>query len=303
MRFRTELKPDKFPFVLDPNKPIAALGSCFADNIVNRMKGSGWNASNPFGTLFNPISIASALKLALNNDPSCFENTLFNDGSSWRSFSFGSIMADKDRENVIARFNDAVSKLKGTLSKAETILITFGTSRVYSLKDHTPEYIVGNCHKQPDRMFIRRRLTVDEIVECWKETITLLRSHYPELKVIFTVSPVRHLRDGAHGNTLSKAILHIAVEELCEECQDVFYFPAYEILNDDLRDYRFYDTDLVHPSEAGIEYIWEKFTESLLDTKGREVLLQGEKRIKAEKHIPNFAANKLNLMSNNNINQ
>ncbi len=286
VRFRTELTPPRYPFILSPSRPVVMLGSCFADNMASMLRECGWNALNPFGTLFNPVSISMALRLALEPENGSFLQTLFHTEESWRSWAFGSVMAAESAEEVIAKFDRAKSALADSLSAAEALFVTFGTAWVYALRDRQPEYVVGNCHKQPDRLFERRRLSVDEIVREWKETVRLLRVRFPDLEILFTVSPVRHLKDGFHGNTVSKSILHLAAESLCEECGETWYFPAYELLTDDLRDYRFYADDLVHPSPAAIQYIRDAFMESFLDEKGRDAVRLGEKRFRASRHIP-----------------
>ena len=300
MRFRTEYKiEERKRFVLDPRRPVVLLGSCFADNISAKMKSCLWEAENPLGTLYNPLSIANSLYACLGmaggEDGMGFEESLFKAGGMWRSWLFDSKMSAESREDVVYAFGERCRRLDALLSRAEVLFVTFGTAWCY----YIGRKLVANCHKQPAAMFERRRLSVREIVDTWRDLRDRLRERYPRLQVVFTVSPVRHLKDGFEGNARSKAILQLAVEELCggvssggrggEVSQGVegcYYFPAYEIVNDDLRDYRFYASDLVHPSEEAVEYIWEKFKEMYMDEKGVQRLKEGESISRGLGHRP-----------------
>lgn len=165
------------------------------------------------------------------------------------------------------------------------MFITFGTSWCYFLADRE-DYVVANCHKQPQSLFRRERVNVAEIVKVWGEMVTMLKERYPQLEIVFTVSPVRHLKDGFVGNMRSKAVLLLAIEELCRSYEWCHYFPAYEIVNDDLRDYRFYASDLAHPSEEAVEYIWEVFRATYLDPSGEAILKEGESILRGWEHRP-----------------
>lgn len=314
MKFRTEYGVKRGEFVVDPSKPVVLLGSCFADNIAARMRGCLWESENPLGTLYNPLSIATALEVALETNSisgefkgavrGCerFEESLFETGGMWRSWLFDSKLSAENVEDVRYAFVERSKAIDALLSNAEVMFVTFGTSWCYYLtetakytskgaenskEDREPtKYLVANCHKQPAGMFERRRLSVDEIVEVWKGLIAKLKERYPQLRIVFTVSPVRHLKDGFEGNARSKAILLLATEELCNNVEDCYYFPAYEIVNDDLRDYRFYASDLVHPSEEAVEYIWEIFKDTYLDSKGLQRLKEGEAIRKGLEHRP-----------------
>lgn len=288
MKFRTEYKATKAPFVIDPKKPVVLLGSCFADNISAKMKSCLWEAENPLGTLYNPLSIARALSAclwpeeSLSSGVSEFEDSLFNAGGMWRSWLFDSKLSAETREDVVYAFGQRCKRIDSLLKGAGVLFVTFGTSWCYYIKDR----VVANCHKQPAALFERRRLAPDEIVGAWKRLVMRLRECYPGLKVVFTVSPVRHLKDGFEGNARSKAILLLATEEMCRSVEHCYYFPAYEIVNDDLRDYRFYASDLVHPSDEAVEYIWEKFKEMYIDEQGEKRLKEGEAIRKGLEHRP-----------------
>ena len=165
------------------------------------------------------------------------------------------------------------------------MIVTFGTAWVYKLKSNGQ--IVANCHKLPEKMFEREMLSVQDITEDWKQVLRSLWEQNPELKLLFTVSPIRHWKDGAHGNQLSKATLLLAIEELQKEFpKQIFYFPAYEIMMDELRDYRFYADDMLHPSALAVEYIWQRFTESMLSDESKGILKEWGEIQKALNHKP-----------------
>lgn len=284
MKFRTELQPSKSPFLLSPELPVVLTGSCFANNIGVKMRHSLWNAINPCGTLFNPSSIAHALDLMIlsQNGDNDFIDSLFCVDGVYRSWLFDSRFTSQSREISLSEFKKRTAIINETLSLGKTLIITFGTAICYYHNEL--QYIVGNCHKQPEKLFMRKILSVDEIVSDWINLLNKLKLKIPGLRIIFTVSPVRHLRDGFEGNARSKARLLLAVEELCKVFPDLIYFPAFEIVNDDLRDYRFYAYDLVHPSEECIDYVWEKFVYTFLDEKGMVLLNQGHKIVKGMLH-------------------
>lgn len=262
IKFRSEVKGEAAELQLTIDEPVVLVGSCFADNIGGRMRRSLWNASNPLGVLFNPLSIASAINLLLF-DPDfsakveefSFEQEGFR--HSWFFDSRASGVPSEFKNRLDAMQNDFRSRL----SASRALFVTFGTAFCYFLADR-PDFVVANCHKQPEKLFIRRRVDIDEICDMWTTLIERLQRTHPGLHIIFTVSPVRHLRDGLHQNNLSKSILHLAIDRLCATHDCCSYFPAYEILADDLRDYRFYAADLTHPNDLAIEYIWEKFLDT-----------------------------------------
>lgn len=281
MKFRTEYQAKKSTLTLDPDIPVLMLGSCFADNMATRMRSCLWDASNPFGTLYNPASIAHAIT-ATDRE---IEESVFETDGLVKSWLFDSRIMSETAKDTIQSFTTRREEFFEKLKTAQALFVTFGTSWVYELMSK-PGYVVANCHKMPPSMFCRRRLSVGEIVCLWRETIEMLREVNPELELVFTVSPVRHLKDGFEGNTRSKAVLQLSVEEICGSVEKCSYFPAYEILNDDLRDYRYYNTDLVHPSAEGVEYIWEKFRETYIDASGEASLREGERLVKAAAHRP-----------------
>lgn len=284
MNFRTEYNPHTSILALSPSLPVVLAGSCFSQNIAEKMRASLWQAVNSIGTLFNPSSIALALRMMLLSENSVrdFENSLFTDKDTVRSWYFDSKFAAENSSVAIEHFIKRVHSIHEVLKIGKTLIITFGTSICYFLS--STGKVVGNCHKQPESLFFRRRLSIDEISNEWIELISRIQDKYGKLKIVFTVSPVRHLRDGFEGNSRSKATLLLAIEKICESLDNAVYFPAYEIVNDDLRDYRFYASDLTHPSEMAVDYIWEKFQASFIDEEGRSLLQKGNKIVKGLVH-------------------
>lgn len=290
MKFRTEYVAHKAPFTLNPQNPVVLAGSCFSQNIAAKMQSHLWQAENPLGTLYNPLSICQAIYMMLDEEkgPDNYEKSLFFYNGVWNSKKFDSSFSSATKQDCIQDFINRRDIFIDTLRRGKTLIVTFGTSIVYY--DHEEQLPYGNCHKLPADRFFTSRLTSSEIMSFWSEVIEKLQEMFPDIRIIFTVSPVRHIKDGFVGNARSKAVLLLAIEEICRFNENCYYFPAYEILNDDLRDYRFYATDLVHPSEEGIQYIWEKFCETFLEEEGKRILNEGAKKIKAMAHRPKIGA-------------
>lgn len=290
MKFRSEYFPDKAPFSISPALPVVLVGSCFSQNIAKKMSEHLWEAVNPCGTLYNPLSIGMALNMMLDGESGIesFRKSLFQADKIWASHFFDSSFSSLNKDDSVKEFTIRQSIFRKKLNQGRILIVTFGTSICYFLNSN--EMPVGNCHKQPPSLFCRKRLSVSDITEYWSLLISRLKKEFPGVKIIFTVSPVRHLKDGFSGNSRSKAVLLLAVEEICAKNKDCFYFPALEIVNDDLRDYRFYASDLAHPSEEAIEYVWQKFIDTFIDNAGIERLLQSAKAYKASTHRPKTGA-------------
>ena len=279
MRFRTEISLTPLAERIDHSAKIFALGSCFAESISERLLRSKFSvATNPFGVLFNPLSIANAIERL--SDTRAFAVCDIREGrEGFFSFDAHSSLDGKTHTEIFANLNKAVAQGSKALHDAELVILTFGTAWVYEREGK----VVANCHKQPAIEFERRRLSVEEIVERYR---TLFEGVLRDKRVILTVSPVRHLGDGLQENSLSKAILRLAVEELVAKYENAHYFPSYEILIDDLRDYRYYADDLAHPSKMAVEYVWERFCEYALTGKARELLPKIEQIVTAAEHRP-----------------
>ncbi len=260
MDFRTRVQIDKSDVRIDHPTKMMLFGSCFSENIGNKLKEHKFKVDpNPFGILYNPVSISNSIKRLL--DTKQFNDTeLASNNEMYHSFMHHGSFSDVDEQlclkRINERYNSALNFLKGT----DVLLITFGTAYAYKL--HNTQQIVNNCHKFPANKFERFRLSINEIVEEWCELIKELINQNSGIRFIFTVSPIRHFRDGAHDNQISKSILHIAIENIKNKFNDrVEYFPAYEIMIDELRDYRFYNEDMVHPTAVAQDYIWQRFSD------------------------------------------
>ncbi len=239
---------------------ILLLGSCFANNIGTKLIERKFNADvNPFGILYNPLSIATALNRIVDGVPfDANSPELQYYGNKWHSMLHHGDFSHKECSEMLTLINSRLMQAHERVKRCSLLMITFGTSYVYRrLADNM---VVGNCHKLPATMFKRELLDVATIVDTMQAALEHLLSVAPNVKVLFTVSPIRHLRDGAHDNQISKSTLLLAIDELCRRfSKNTLYFPAYEIQLDELRDYRYYADDMVHPSSLAVEYIWESF--------------------------------------------
>jgi hypothetical protein len=244
--------------------PVMFLGSCFANEIGYRMASGKLKVmTNPHGTLFNPFSVAHALDRFISSHVYS-EGDIYLHQNRYMSLDHHTAFSSYERDVLIERLNDVSRSASSFIREASFLFVTFGTSYIYTLRENGT--IVANCHKLPSSLFIRRQASWSEIAARWRETLDRLAQLNPALNVWFTVSPVRHLSDGAHANQLSKAHLLLAVEELLTHPAVGGYFPAYEIFMDELRDYRFYASDMVHPSETAIDIIWEKFASLFIES-------------------------------------
>lgn len=288
MNFRTEYNGRRVSEPLDVSRPVVLLGSCFTTSIGERMRAGRWRAyPNPCGVLYNPMSIAMVLETALSENPeSVFAESVVEREGRWVSWLTDSKVSGSSPEECVAMLTERFSDLKRCLAECSSVIITFGTSWIYELADSTG-CVVANCHKFPEKRFVRRRLSPEEISERWRQTIGMINECCGRKRFIFTVSPIRHLRDGFEGNSVSKAALMLACADICR-ADDAVYFPSFEIMNDDLRDYRFYASDMAHPSEEAVDYVWDFFKRTYLDDEGLETLRQGEAIYRAYHHRPNI---------------
>lgn len=282
--FRTEVEISPAKKKISYEDQLITMGSCFSDNIGQRLSNAFFPVDvNPFGVLFNPISIKNSLEILMNNR-AFSENDLFKQGSLWSSFFHSTLFASVDKAECLNNINQRIKAASVHLRQANFLFITFGTAWVYELI--TSGEVVSNCHKLPANNFIRKRLTIDEIVTAYNDMLDNLHQLNPELQVIFTVSPIRHWKDGAHENNLSKSILLMAIELIKEQYDFIDYFPAYEIQMDELRDYRFYAADMLHPSETAIDYIWEKFSRAYFSAETLQIKTELEQLRTTMNHRP-----------------
>lgn len=233
MEFRTPVNITLAPFAIEPRERMLFVGSCFADNIGRRFVDDKFRATvNPYGVMYNPASIMHTVK-------------------RWT----GELVAAQSEAS-----NSGSDVRQATDEAPQTAVFTLGTNHVYILNE-TGE-IVDNCRKRPQRLFTERELSVDECADYLRDAVTMLRQINPSVRIIITVSPIRYAKYGFHGSQLSKATLLLAADKLTKEIDNVVYFPAYEIVNDELRDYRFYREDMLHPTDQAVEYIWQRFGET-----------------------------------------
>jgi len=284
MNFRTEINIPQYDCKIIHDYRIAMQGSCFAEDMASKFLNAGFTIDlTPFGIAYNPMSLSSNLKRLLENKP-FRKNELIKENDIYHSFSHHSRFSGTDPNRVLSGINSRMELSSDFLKTADILIITFGTAYVYRLQ--STGAVVSNCHKLPANLFTYKRLTIEEIIEEWNDLIVRLKKFNPSLRILFTVSPIRHLKDGAHENQLSKSILLLSVDELINNHSNCFYFPAYEILLDDLRDYRFYNEDMLHPSYQAIDYVWGKFSETWFDETTVKKTREFEKVNKSLKHVP-----------------
>ncbi|MBP6064867.1 GSCFA domain-containing protein [Bacteroides sp.] len=264
---------------------LLLLGSCFAENIGTQLSINAFRADvNPFGILYNPLSMACALR-EIQSGRIYTETDLFFYRECWHSPMHHGAFSGASATAVLEQINNRLQQAHKQLEKTDWLLLTWGTAYVY--EQRTDGAVVSNCHKLPEKEFVRRCLTVDEIVAEYTSLLNDLRARSPHLKVLFTVSPIRHARDGMHANQLSKATLLLAIEQLQTLfCEAVFYFPSYEIMLDELRDYRFYADDMLHPSPLAVRYLWNRFATTLFTPETRTIMHEYENIRKALAHKP-----------------
>jgi len=260
------------------------MGSCFSDTMGEKLESLKFQVrTNPFGVLFNPSSIADNLRILMENKPFTADRLHFYN-RQWISFNHYTGYSHPDQKKCLDRINQSLVSSATQLKKAGFLFLTFGTAWVYRFNETGA--IAANCHKLPSASFTRSLLEPDEIIRTYNHLLQEIRYFNPELTVVFTLSPVRHWKDGAVNNQKSKSILHYAIHKVAEQNPGAHYFPAYEIFMDELRDYRFYARDMLHPSESGAEYIWERFLETYMDPDTLPLMKEVQSLIKAAGHRP-----------------
>lgn len=284
LHLRTEIKIEPRIGLLTYSRPVLLLGSCFSDNIGRRLAERGFTVSaNPLGPVYNPASMATQAGL-LASQRHIAPEELFEHEGLWRHFLAHTLLARPDRAEAAAAINSALENARAILSSPSPPLIclTLGTAWAFILADGS-NLTVANCHKLPARQFIRRLLTLDEAIAALDTTISTLRKAAPGADFIVTVSPIRHLADGLDGNSLSKATLRLAAHA-ASETAGAIYFPAFEAVTDDLRDYRFYNPDMTHPTEQAADYVYYLFEEAYTDNDTRRLAKEGLARSRRLAH-------------------
>ncbi|MCC6412196.1 MAG: GSCFA domain-containing protein [Saprospiraceae bacterium] len=279
--FRTVLPEFPAPFRLGYTDRLMLLGSCFTENISARLQTARFSLlSRPFGTVYNPISMARCLNRLVPGNQPFNQNEIFENAGLWRSWEHHSDFAAPEPLETLRIINTRYDEAAAFLKNTNTLLLTLGTADVHMLK--TTGQVVANNHKMPAEAFETRRMTPEEVAE----TLGLVLEKMPHCRVVLTVSPVRHLRLGLHENQLSKSVLLLACDMLVRNHPNVFYFPAYELQLDDLRDYRFYTDDMIHPAGPAVEYIWKYFSKTFFSAETQELVRQLEKLHRAVLHRP-----------------
>ena len=287
MQFRTTIELKPFDRRIDHSQTILSLGSCFASNVAERLSRAKFCVtSSPTGILFNPESIAATLDrfdavARGDNGALPAAEDLAYGNERWFSYDFHSDFSATDATDALATMQEAVRHGAQALKDAQVVILTFGTAFVFRNKQSGD--VVANCHKQPQTLFQREMMSAEQIATRY---ISLMQGPLAGKQVIFTVSPVRHLADGLEQNSLSKATLRVAVDLIQKACPNAYYFPSYEIVMDELRDYRFYADDMTHPSRMAIDYIWERFGEVAFSDKTKALNERIERIVKASEHRP-----------------
>jgi GSCFA family len=279
--FRTTIAPSPAPFQINHKTRILMAGSCFTTHIGQYLRTRKFEVmTNPMGVIYNPVSLAQSIL----PDQDFTADQFFQNEGLWRHWNLHSDLAYPDLDTAVDQAQKTADSTRNYLQTTDVLILTLGTAHVFYRLDR--DEIVANCHKMPAKLFDQRRLSVAETVTTISNLIQQVRAIQPNLQIILTVSPVRHWRNGAVEHQRSKSVLLLACADLCEQLPNTLYFPAYECLMDDLRDYRFYAADMLHPSETAIEYIWQHFEATFLSTPTQQLCKQIEKIVAAAAHRP-----------------
>lgn len=276
MKFRSEFDIQKLEQNITHQHKLMLVGSCFTENIGDKLRKQKFRVyENPNGILFNPVSVSEAIINVIENKLYT-QDDLFNYNEAWHSWQHHSRFSGITVKEALERINATTNEAHQFLQQADYLLVTLGSAWIYTLTEKAPNAQIGtvaaNNHKAPSDWFEKKLLRVDQAILVLATMLDRLGAFNPNIKIIFTISPVRHLREGAVNNNRSKAVLIQAVHDLCERLKHLFYFPAYELVIDDLRDYRFYAEDLVHPNYYATQYVWEKFMETCMNEETRKLM-------------------------------
>ncbi|TXK50782.1 GSCFA domain-containing protein [Pontibacter qinzhouensis] len=280
--FRTEVSIKASQLNLPHQSEVVTIGSCFAEVIGQKLLQNKVPALvNPFGTIFNPLSACLLLEIACGKTYD-FEQHLVQHNGVWYAYDLHSALSSPSKEELLHIIEQKLQETHDQLQRASLLIMTWGTAVSYRLT--ATGAVVANCHKLPARQFTRLLLNPSEITDAFNQMLPRLQQLNPTLQLLLTVSPVRHTKETLEINSVSKAILRLATHQLTEAHEQVQYFPAYEIMLDDLRDYRFYKSDLVHPTDMAEDYIWQKFVSAYFDEGFQAFLPEWEKIKRALAH-------------------
>ncbi|WP_281309725.1 GSCFA domain-containing protein [Flavobacterium flavigenum] len=283
MQFRTQIPISKRDSLIDYNSRILSVGSCFAENMASKFDYFKFqNQTNPFGIIFNPVSIEKLFR-RICEQKLFEEKDVFFHNERWHCFDVHSDLSNSDREELLETLNKTITETHKWLKETTHLIITYGTSWVY--KYIQSDQIVANCHKVPQKQFTKELLDIEIIKKSIQSTIVLIQNLNPDINFIFTVSPVRHIKDGFVENQLSKSHLFTALHKTINyQRSAISYFPSYEIMMDELRDYRFYAEDMLHPNQIAIDYIWKLFSESYISETSFSIMKEVDEIQKSLRH-------------------
>jgi len=269
---------------IDYNSKIVLFGSCFSDHMANKFDYYKFQKfDNPFGILFHPLAIENVIVNAIN-DKQYTEADIFFHNEQWHCYEAHSKLSHASKESLLNELNSQIKATHNALLEASHIAITLGTAWAYRLIE--ADSFVANCHKVPQKKFLKELLPIDTIAESLEAIVTLTKSINPKVAILFTVSPVRHIKDGFVENTQSKSHLISAIHQVVEPRNNLHYFPSYEIMLDELRDYRFYKEDMLHPNNLAVNYIWNRFHEVWVSEKTHQTMQDVEYVQKGLSHRP-----------------
>jgi hypothetical protein len=285
MEFRTVHTFERTKQTIEYTSNLLSIGSCFAAHMGSRLKEKKFSINtNPSGIIYNPMSIAQTIESCIHPNFEIADNSLFENGGFWHSWNHHGSFSNESKTEVIATIKQENETAHLFLKKASHLLITLGSAFVY--EKCVDGEVVANCHKVSGKKFVKRLLEPNEIIEKYLELIKSLRELNPNISIIWSISPVKHIRDGLHENNLSKSVLFLALNQLIKNDSLSYYFPAFELVQDELRDYRFYKEDMAHPSDQAIEYVWKSFVSNCFSTETKKVLQQIEELQQAMAHRP-----------------
>lgn len=285
MIFRTEVNPLESKQKIEHKDKIMLIGSCFTQNIGERLINGGFQTDiNPFGVIYNPFTISQCLNYILDNKPYTEDDII--EANGYYSYSHHGSFKGETSKEVLEKINSRINESHLFIKDAKYLILTLGTSWIYTHKK--TDRIMGNCHKIPSTEFSKSLLSIETIVNVLSESIEkfIKTTSQTDSKIILTISPIRHSKDGVRENQVSKSLLHVGVEELLKQNSRIDYFPAYEIMMDDLRDYRFYEADMLHPTTQAIDYIWDKFSQTYFSKETLSLRNEFDKLHKLKQHRP-----------------
>lgn len=301
MKFQTNIPIKKSDFLIDYSSKLVSLGSCFAENMGNKFDYFKFSTiTNPFGIIFNPISLETIILRSIHKKYFT-EKDIFFHNEAWHCFEVHSELSNPDKTEFLTTLNQLIDTTNWHLEKETHCLITLGTSWVY--KHIETNDIVANCHKVPQKQFVKELLSVADIEASLKRIVSEIQVVNPNCKFVFTISPVRHSKDGFVENNVSKSHLITALYQFLLNATSSIYFPSYEIMMDELRDYRFYAEDMLHPNQTAIDYIWMRFSENYINEKEFETMQHVSEIQKALNHRPFNPNSESHLKFQDNLKQ